>query len=430
MLRRSLSLAAGSNQRLADICSQRLEGLKAAGTFKRERELFSPQQAHIRAIMPGAPAGAKPIDCLNFSKNDYLGMANNKEVIAAGKKALDEHGFGMASVRFICGTNHIHRELERDMSTYMGTQDTIIYPSAFDANAGIFECLLTPEDVILSDALCHASIVDGVRLCKAQRQIFKHLDMVDLEEKLKAASGARIRWIVNDGVYSMDGDIAPVPKLVELAEKYDACIMLDDCHATGVIGPAGRGSAAHFGVPIDKIAITNGTLGKALGGASGGYSTGLAPLVQIQRQASRPYLFSNAVAPVVVAGSHVVLDKLMKASAAAAAGGAGAAAGRDDPFARLQRNTECFRTEMAKVGLRVLGDKQCPICPVWVGDAAVAAGVADRMMQKHGIFVIAFSYPVVPKEKARIRVQLSADHTEAEILKAVAAFAAEMPKGL
>jgi glycine C-acetyltransferase len=424
MLRRSAPSLGLANGKIAEICAKRKADLIAAGTYKRERELHSPQSAHIRAVMPTA-ASREPVACLNFCANNYLGMSNDADVRAAAKAAIDVDGFGMSSVRFICGTNEKHRSFERLVSTFLGTQDTIMYPSNFDANAGVFEALLNEEDAVFSDSLNHASIIDGIRLCKAARFRYEHLDMKDLDAQLStdAARKARVRMIITDGVFSMDGDIAPLPRIVELAEKHDACIFVDDAHASGVIGPSGRGSAHLHGV-ADKIAITNSTMGKALGGASGGFSSGLADLIDIQRQAGRPYLFSNAVAPCVVAGSRVVLEKLVKAAAASAS----TPAGSDDPFQRLQRNTHVFRTEMAKAGLRVLGDAQCPICPVWVGDAKVAAEVADKMFKQYAIYVIAFSFPVVPRDKARIRVQLSAAHSEADVLRAVEAFKNCMPK--
>lgn len=421
------SFTSVATAKFAEICSNRLKDLEAAGTFKRERELFSPQDSHIKAIMPGKPGtpppvNPKPVACLNFCANNYLGMSNDPAVRKAAQEALDEQGFGMSSVRFICGTHERHREFERTTSAFLGTQDTIMYPSCFDANAGVFEALLNENDAIFSDSLNHASIIDGIRMTKSQRFRYEHLNMEDLETQLKSASSARVRWIITDGVFSMDGDIAPLPKIVELAEKYEACVMIDDAHATGVIGPSGKGSAHFYGV-ADRITLTNSTMGKALGGASGGFSSGVQSVVAIQRQVSRPYLFSNAVAPSIVAGSRVVLQKLIDSEKVKAAGG-------DDPFARLQRNTEVFRTEMAKSKIKVLGDAHCPICPVWIGNAQVASDVADAMFKKHGIFVIAFSFPVVPKEKARIRVQLSAAHTEEDVLRCVSAFRDCMPKNL
>ena len=427
MLRRTVAHRIGTGTaRLQEVCATRLAELTAAGTFKKERELYSPQSAHITAAMTPT---STPVACLNFCANNYLGQANDADVRAAAKAAIDTEGFGMSSVRFICGTHHLHRDFERLVSQFLKTEDTIMYPSCFDANAGVFEALLGADDAIFSDSLNHASIIDGVRLCKAQRFRYEHMDVKDLEAQLQTpeAKAARIRLIATDGVFSMDGDIAPLPQIVEIAERNDACIFLDDAHATGVIGPAGRGSSHHHGVN-EHIALINSTMGKALGGASGGFSTGFKDLVTIQRQAGRPYLFSNAVAPSVVAGSRCVLEKLIASEKPQPAGAAAAAAAKADPFKQLQRNTTVFRTEMAKAGLKVLGDALCPICPVWVGDAKVAAEVADAMFKQYGVYVIAFSFPVVPKGKARIRVQLSAAHTEADVLKCVEAFKNCMPK--
>jgi glycine C-acetyltransferase len=376
---------------------QTLSELRARGLYKHERELASPQSAHVIS-------GGQRV--LNFCANNYLGLADHPSLIDAGKKALDDWGFGLASVRFICGTQTQHTELERRLSAFLRTDATILYSSCFDANGGTFETLLDERDAVISDELNHASIIDGIRLCKAQRYRYRNRDMADLETQLKAASSARRRLVVTDGVFSMDGYLAPLDEICALAEQYGALVMVDDSHAVGFVGPNGAGTPELFGVQ-DQVDIVTGTLGKALGGASGGYVSGRAEIVELLRQRSRPYLFSNAVAPSVVAGSLVALDLV---------------AGSGEQRELLRRNTELFRGRMAQEGFDVLPGEH-PICPVMFGDAALAASIADQMLG-HGVYVIAFSYPVVPMGKARIRVQLSASHTPEDVETCVRAFAA------
>lgn len=331
---------------------------------------------------------------LNFCANNYLGLADHPRVRSAAKKAIDTHGFGMSSVRFICGTQDIHKQLEGKIAKFHKVEDAILYPSAFDANAGFFEAVLTAEDAIISDELNHASIIDGIRLCKAKRYRYKHLDMEDLEKHLKDAEGSRLKVIVTDGVFSMDGDIAPLPKIVELAKKYGAFTFVDECHASGVIGKTGRGTPELFGLE-GQIDVINSTLGKALGGGTGGYTAASKEVVDILRQKGRPYLFSNSIAPPVVGASLEVFDMLNEDTSL---------------LDKLKQNTAHFRTEMKKAGFTILGHDECPIAPVFLGDARLAGEFADEMM-KENIYVIGFSYPVVPHGKARIRVQLSAAHT-------------------
>ena len=374
-----------------------LDDIQAAGLYKRERQLESPQSAQITS------SGAR---VLNFCANNYLGLADHPDLIAAAKKALDEWGFGMASVRFICGTQTQHTELERRLSDLLRTEATILYSSCFDANGGVFEVLLDDADAVISDELNHASIIDGIRLCKATRLRYLNRDMADLEAQLQAASSARRRLVVTDGVFSMDGYLAPLDEICALAERYDAMVMVDDSHAVGFVGPSGGGTPDLFGVQ-DRVDVVTGTLGKALGGASGGYVSGRSEIVELLRQRSRPYLFSNAVAPAVVAGSLAALDLLASGSQA-----------RDT----LRRNTALFRTRMTEAGFDVLAGEH-PIVPVMFGDANLAARMADTMLE-HGVYVIAFSYPVVPKERARIRVQLSAAHSADDVETCVRAFVA------
>ena len=343
---------------------------------------------------------------LNFCANNYLGLADHPQVLAAAHQALDEWGFGMASVRFICGTQTRHVELERRMAQFLGTDDAILYSSCFDANGGVFETLFGAEDAIISDELNHASIIDGIRLSKARRLRYRNRDMADLETQLQASADARRRVIVTDGVFSMDGYLAPLAEICQLAERYDALVMVDDSHAVGFIGEHGRGTPELAGVQ-DRIDIFTGTFGKALGGASGGYVAAHAEIVALLRQRSRPYLFSNSVAPAVVAGSLAALDLV---------------AGSSEQRARLQANAELFRRRMTEEGFDLL-DGQHPIIPVMIGDAALAGRIADAMLE-HGVFVIAFSYPVVPQGKARIRVQLSAAHTSEDVEQCVRAFVA------
>jgi glycine C-acetyltransferase len=374
-----------------------IDEIREAGLYKTERQLESPQAAQVTS------AGQR---VLNFCANNYLGLADHPDVVAAAKRALDEWGFGMASVRFICGTQVQHAELERRLSQFLGTEATILYSSCFDANGGVFEVLLDDQDAVISDELNHASIIDGIRLCKAARSRYRNRDMADLEAKLVAAAGARRRLIVTDGVFSMDGYLAPLADICDLAERYDAMVMVDDSHAVGFVGPTGAGTPELAGVQ-DRVDIVSGTLGKALGGASGGYISSHAEIVELLRQRSRPYLFSNAVAPSVVAGSLAALDLV---------------AGSADQREALRRNTALFRHRMTDEGFDVLPGEH-PITPVMFGDAGLAARTAEAMLE-HGVYVIAFSYPVVPQGKARIRVQLSAAHSEADVETCVQAFVA------
>ncbi|MAX26335.1 MAG: glycine C-acetyltransferase [Phycisphaeraceae bacterium] len=382
-----------------DIINEQLAEIKHSGLHKAERILTSAQQAYVRV------ADQKQV--LNMCANNYLGLADDARVIEAVKVALDQWGFGCASVRFICGTQQPHRQLEAALSAFLGTQDTILYSSCFDANGGLFETLLTADDAIISDQLNHASIIDGVRLCKAKRFRYANNDMTDLEKQLVDADeqGARIKLITTDGVFSMDGILANLPAICDLAEKYKAIVMVDDSHATGFVGKTGRGTHEHFGV-MDRIDILTGTLGKALGGASGGYISGHQAVIDLLRQRSRPYLFSNSVAPPVVAGSLKVLEILKQSTQ------------RRD---KLASNTQYFRQGMAKRGFDIVPGAH-PICPIMLGDARLAAQMAEAMLNK-GVYVIGFSYPVVPKDKARIRVQVSAAHSTEDLNMAMDAFA-------
>ncbi|MFZ8169838.1 glycine C-acetyltransferase [Alteromonas macleodii] len=375
-----------------------IEATKEDGLYKKERVITSQQQADI-----GVANGELVI---NFCANNYLGLANNESLIEAAKKGLDSHGFGVASVRFICGTQDIHKQLEASISDFLGTEDTILYPSCFDANGGLFETLLGPEDAIISDALNHASIIDGVRLCKAKRYRYANNDMAALEEQLKQADadGARFKIIATDGVFSMDGVIADLASICDLADKYDAMVMVDDCHATGFLGENGKGSHEYCGV-MGRVDIITGTLGKALGGASGGYTSGKKEVVEWLRQRSRPYLFSNSVAPPIVSASLKVFEMMKEG---------------DELRANLWRNANHFRTRMEEAGFTLAG-KDHAIIPVMLGDARLASEMADKMLEK-GIYVIGFSYPVVPKGQARIRTQMSAGHSLEHVDKAVDAF--------
>ncbi|MFD9630960.1 glycine C-acetyltransferase [Streptomyces violascens] len=378
-----------------DDLQKTLDEIKEAGLFKPERVISTPQSASV-----SVPSG----DVLNFCANNYLGLADHPEVIAAAKDALDRWGYGMASVRFICGTQDVHKELEGRLSAFLGQEDTILYSSCFDANGGVFETLLDAQDAVISDALNHASIIDGIRLSKAARFRYANRDMADLEAKLKEASGARRRLIVTDGVFSMDGYIAPLQEICDLADRYDAMVMVDDSHAVGFTGPGGAGTPALHGVS-DRVDIITGTLGKALGGASGGYVAARAEIVALLRQRSRPYLFSNSLAPVIAAASLKVLDLLESAG---------------DLREKLAANTTLFRTRMTEAGFEILPGEH-PIAPVMIGDAAEAARMAELLLER-GVYVIGFSYPVVPMGAARIRVQLSAAHSTEDIEKTVAAF--------
>ncbi|MEP6852000.1 MAG: glycine C-acetyltransferase [bacterium] len=372
-----------------------LAEITAAGLYKHERALASPQAASVRT------GGA---DVLNFCSNNYLGLADDPRIVAAAKQALDEWGFGMASVRFICGTQTQHRELEQRLSAFLGTEATILYSSCFDANGGVFEVLLDERDAVISDELNHASIIDGIRLCKATRRRYRNRDMADLRAQLEASRDARRRMVVTDGVFSMDGYLAPLDEICALADEYDALVLVDDSHAVGFTGPTGAGTPEHFGVQ-HRVDINTGTLGKALGGASGGYVSARSEIVELLRQRSRPYLFSNALAPSVVAGSLTALDLV---------------AGSDELRGRLSDNSALFRRLMTDAGFDLLPGAH-PITPVMFGDAALAARVAEAMLAE-GVYVVAFSYPVVPVGKARIRVQLSAAHTTEDVRCCAEAF--------
>ncbi|MCS0638565.1 glycine C-acetyltransferase [Streptomyces sp. LP05-1] len=372
-----------------------LDEIRDAGLYKPERVIGTPQSASV-----SVPSG----EVLNFCANNYLGLADHPEVVAAAKDALDRWGYGMASVRFICGTQEIHKELERRLSAFLGQEDTILYSSCFDANGGVFETLLGAEDAVISDALNHASIIDGIRLSKARRHRYANRDMADLEKQLQETRDARRRLIVTDGVFSMDGYVAPLSEICDLAERYDAMVMVDDSHAVGFVGPEGRGTPELHGV-MDRVDIITGTLGKALGGASGGYVAARAEIVELLRQRSRPYLFSNSLAPVIAAASLKVLDLLESAG---------------DLRETLVANTKLFRSRMAEEGFEILpGDHA--IAPVMIGDAAEAGRMAELLLER-GVYVIGFSYPVVPMGQARIRVQLSAAHSARDVERAVAAF--------
>ncbi len=381
-----------------DQLSQELDAIRDAGLYKDERIIVSDQAAKIE-VSTGESV-------LNFCANNYLGLSNNQELIDAAKAAMDQYGFGLSSVRFICGTQDQHKRLEGAISSFLSTEDTILYTSCFDANAGLFETILGPEDAIVSDALNHASIIDGVRLCKAKRLRFAHMDMADLEAKLKEAVAAECKkiMIATDGVFSMDGDIAPLEAICDLAEQYGAMVMVDDSHATGFTGKTGRGSIEHCGV-MGRVDVVTSTLGKALGGASGGFTSGRKEIVDMLRQRSRPYLFSNTVAPAIV-GAAIKAFEMLSATTE-----------RRD---RLEQNTEQFRAAMTNAGFDIRPGVH-PIVPIMLGEARLASTMADAMLER-GIYVIGFSYPVVPKGQARIRVQLSAAHTAEHIDQAVAAF--------
>ena len=373
-----------------------LSKIRQDGLYKTERTITTPQDVEISTVEGG--------EVLNFCANNYLGLANNPTVISAAKEALDQYGFGMASVRFICGTQDLHKDLEKTISTFLSTDDTILYTSCFDANGGLFETILSTEDAVISDTLNHASIIDGIRLCKAQRYRYANSNMVDLEEKLKEAQNARIRLIATDGVFSMDGTIAKLDKIVSLAEKYDAMVMVDDSHATGFVGKTGRGSGEYNGV-LNKIDIITSTLGKALGGASGGFTTGRKEIIDLLRQRSRPYLFSNTLAPSIVAAGKKVFEKLSATT---------------DLRDKLEENTHFFRAGMTEAGFDIIEGIH-PIVPVMLYDASVAQKMAKYLLSE-GIYVIGFFYPVVPKGEARIRVQISAAHEREHLSRAIKGF--------
>jgi glycine C-acetyltransferase len=381
---------------LAEHAERQLNEIREQGLFKSERLIASPQNAAIQL------ADGKTV--LNLCANNYLGLADHPDMIRAAHDGLDQHGFGLASVRFICGTQTVHRELERELSRFLGMDDAILYGSCFDANGGLFETLLSAEDAIISDQLNHASIIDGVRLCKAQRFRYRNNDMSDLETQLQQAQGARLRLIATDGVFSMDGYLAKLPEICDLADRYQAAVMVDDSHAVGFIGAEGRGTHEHFNV-MQRIDILTGTLGKALGGASGGYTAARQPVVDLLRQRSRPYLFSNTLAPPIAAATLRALT-LLKTS--------------DSLRQQLQENTAWFRSAMHAAGFRILPGTH-PITPVMIGDAVLATRMSDLLLQR-GIYVVAFSFPVVPRGEARIRVQMSAAHTRQDLERAVAAF--------
>ncbi len=379
-----------------------IESLRSAGLYKSERILTTPQSSHVGTVAGAGGDGEREV--INLCANNYLGLADHPDVIAAAHEALDRWGYGLSSVRFICGTQTIHKELEERLSEFLGTEDTILYSSCFDANGGLFETILGEEDAILSDSLNHASIIDGIRLCKAKRYRYSNGNLDELESALKEAQSQRFRLIATDGVFSMDGSIADLRTICDLADRYDASVMVDDSHAVGVIGAKGRGTHEYREV-MGRIDILTGTLGKALGGASGGYTSGRREIIDLLRQRSRPYLFSNTVAPAIVAGSLKALDLLTQSS---------------ELTDRLRSNTAFFRAEMKKTGLSLLPGEH-PIVPVMLGEATLAAEMASRLLAK-GVYVIGFFFPVVPQGKARIRTQVSAAHSEADLALAARAF--------
>jgi glycine C-acetyltransferase len=375
--------------RMKSHINEELKQINDSGLYKSERIITSPQDATI-TVQTGQKV-------LNLCANNYLGLADHPDVIKAARESYNKWGYGLSSVRFICGTQQVHKELEKKISEFLGTEDTILYSSCFDANGGLFETILAAEDAIISDQLNHASIIDGIRLCKAQRLRFKNCDMQDLEAQLKEAQSARFRMIATDGVFSMDGTIAKLDRICELAEKYDALVMVDDSHATGVLGKSGRGTPEHCGV-IGRIDIITSTLGKALGGASGGFTTGRKEIIELLRQRSRPYLFSNTLAPAIAATSLKVLEMLMEST---------------ELLNKLTENTRYFRQQIAGLGLDIVPGEH-PIVPIMLGDAVVAKKMAEKLLEK-GVYVIGFSYPVVPKGAARIRTQISAAHSKEDL---------------
>jgi glycine C-acetyltransferase len=385
-----------SDQRLREHLQGKLDDLRAKGLYKRERQLQGPQSSGIRV-------GGR--DVINFCANNYLGLANHPEIVAAARDGLECFGYGMASVRFICGTQEIHKQFEAAVAGFLGKDDAILYSSCWDANGGLFETILGEDDAIISDELNHASIIDGVRLCKAKRYRYKNADMAELETHLRDAKGSRFRLIATDGVFSMDGSLAPLPDICALADKYDAAVMVDDSHATGILGPGGRGTAEALGC-LERVDIITSTLGKALGGAAGGFTAGSREVVEFLRQRSRPYLFSNAVPPPIIRAAHTALDLVSR---------------RRDLRDRLHANAGRLRAGLQAAGF-TLKPGQHPIIPVMIGDAALAVRMADRLLEE-GIYVIGFSFPVVPQGQARIRLQASAAHTGEQIDRTVAAFA-------
>jgi glycine C-acetyltransferase len=376
---------------------QQLGEIQSSGLYKSERVIQSPQEMRITV--------GEGQEVLNLCANNYLGLSDDQEIVNAAQQGLSQWGYGLSSVRFICGTQEIHKQLERRISEFLGTEDTILYTSCFDANGGLFETLLTADDAIISDELNHASIIDGVRLCKAQRYRYKNNHLGDLESQLQQADQARFRMIATDGVFSMDGVIADLPGICDLADKYNALLMVDDSHAVGFMGKTGRGTHEHHNV-MDRVDVITGTLGKALGGASGGYTSGKREIIELLRQRSRPYLFSNSVAPPIVAASLRAIEMLSESTSL-----------RD----RLESNTKYFRTELGKLGFEIIPGEH-PIVPIMLGDASLASRMADLLLTK-GIYVIGFSFPVVPKGKARIRTQISAAHTQDDLAFAVEKFA-------
>ncbi|EFO24400.1 2-amino-3-ketobutyrate coenzyme A ligase [Loa loa] len=389
--------SAAQQQFIASL-NKELNTIQDAGTYKNERVIIGRQGMEIKIKNYDMPM-------LNFCANNYLGLSSHPEVIKAGQKAIDIHGAGLSSVRFICGTQDIHRTLEKKLARFHGREDAILYAACFDANGGLFEVLTNDQDAVISDELNHASIIDGIRLCKAKRYRYKHVDLNDLEKILKGTQSNRRRIIATDGVFSMDGDVAPLKEICDLADRYNALVFVDDCHATGFFGPTGRGTEEHFGIQ-GYIDIINSTLGKALGGTMGGYTTGPKPFIDLLRQRSRPYLFSNSLAPSVVGSSIKVLDLLSSSL---------------EFTNSLKSNISYFRKSLTDAGFKIMGNSSHPICPVFLGDARMASTFADEML-KEGIYVIGFSYPVVPEGKARIRIQISAAHTKQQIDQCVRAF--------
>ncbi|KAI0988390.1 hypothetical protein GJ496_008347 [Pomphorhynchus laevis] len=389
--------------KVSPIYEQALLSIKDAGTYKNERIITSPQSAKI--TVSSSKDSNKSDRVLNFCANNYLGLCDHPDVIKASKDYIDKYGAGLSSVRFICGTQDIHKQLEYDIAKFHKRDDAILFSSCFDANGGVFEVMLGPEDAVVSDELNHASIIDGLRLCKAKKSVYKNKDMADLDAKLTQAADARIKLIVTDGVFSMDGAIAPLPEIIELARKHNSLTYMDECHATGFLGKTGRGTEEFWDV-IGKIDVISSTLGKALGGASGGYITGHQPIIDLLRQRARPYLFSNTLAPPLVGSARSALRLITE---------------KPEILKNMRANVDLFRTGMKKAKFNVIGHPQHPICPVMLGDASLASKFADNMLEE-GIYVIGFSFPVVPKGKARIRVQISAAHSQEEIEHCLKAF--------